>query len=253
MFGIIQYHGLGLVSTDVPPPILTTTPSPDCSLNMSEVRNVYHDIENWDEPARIICETACDAEACDPVLRLDIPGSAANETPLIKYLPKENDVTKLYFLRDLNISWKERNIIIAEFIIAPRSIRFGNTIATCQWNYKYTQDVNINFCGEVYVILFFAADRPLRSEPPTVPSTSVSDKSYYTEFKITIATFSAAVMVLIAVAIVPAVGFLYSVKLRERTTPDSRIEEQVVVKLEDISTAAEEEVKREEVDQSKAQ
>ena len=248
-FGIVRYHGLELVSTDVPSPILTTTASPDCS---REVRKL---LTNLDEPVRIICETACDAAVCDPVLRLDIPGPAANEIPIIKYLPKENDVTELYFLRDLNVSWKEKNIIIAEFNIVPRSIiRFLNTRATCQWNYKYTQDVNTNFCGEVYVILFIAGLIPDPTEPPPIPTDSTSDKSYYTEFKIIIITFSAAVIVLIAVAIVPAVGFLYSVKLRERTTPDSRIEEQaspLVVKLEDISTAAEEEVKSEEVDQSK--
>ena len=73
------------------------------------------------------------------------------------------------------------------------------------------------------------------------------------EFIITVATLSAAVIVLVAVIIALVVGFLYcnGVKLRKKTTPDSRVEEQVVVKLEDISTAAEEEVKQEEVDQCK--
>jgi hypothetical protein len=126
------------------------------------------------------------------------------------------------------------------------------------------QDVNVNFYGEVYYILydFFLAPNPGCPPSPTRPGSTSgtvtvtnSERSDRTEFKITIATFSAAVIVLIAVAIVPAVGFLYSVKLCKKTTvtPDSH-EEQVlstlVVKLEEVSTAAEE-VKREEVDQCK--
>jgi hypothetical protein len=129
MYGIIRYQGLELVSTDVPPPILTTTPRSERLL--TEVRNLNHVFTNWYDPALITCETTCDAEVCDPVLRMDIPGPAANETPIIKYLPKDN-LTELYLLRDFNISRKERNIIAAKFIIAPRNSKFDKVIATCQ-------------------------------------------------------------------------------------------------------------------------
>ena len=164
MFEIVRYHGLELVSTDVPPPVLTTTPRPEYLL--SEVRNLSHVFTNRDEPARIICETACDAEVCDPVLRLDIPDPAANETPIIKYLPKENDVTELYLLYDFNIAKKGRNITIAEFVIVPRSSNFHKVIATCQWSYKYPHAGHLFkfLWGSILHIIYeYSEDPPLHA------------------------------------------------------------------------------------------
>ena len=261
MFGVVRYRGPELVST-VPPPILTTAPRPELLLN--EVRDLNHVFISCHELARIICETTCDAEVCDPMLRLDIPGPTLYQEHLIKYLPKENNQTGLYLLHDFNIARpRGRNIVVAEFIIAPESIMFHKIIATCQWSYKYSPEVTTNFSGEVYYILFqpifgYSCTNNYYDYSRPISASGESEqilKLYYTDekFKITIGIFSGAVIVFAVVTLILTIGLLYNARFRKRaTTPDSSIEEQVstlAVKLEDVSTA-EEEVKQEESDQN---
>ena len=87
-------------------------------------------IEYIGKPASIICEVTCGAEMCDPILRLDIPGSSGDNSGVIKYLPADNGASELYLLTYI-VSRRNNNATVAEFNIIPRGFSLNGAVATC--------------------------------------------------------------------------------------------------------------------------
>ena len=92
-------------------------------------------IEYAGEPTLIICEVTCGAEICDPILRLDIPGSNRHgvcRNGVITYLPAyKKFITSGLYSYNASRRSSSNNVTVAEFIIILKSFRFHEAFATC--------------------------------------------------------------------------------------------------------------------------
>ena len=237
---------------------------------------------NETNPARVRCQVTCLNQQgfYDPAMAL-IVTSQEEFIPILHYLDGVDTYSwnGLYFEIDYqnfshNCDVHNNYTMEFEYLIYSNTSEIDRSVVTCGVKFRAHLYQNNDVCwGNMFGIIRYhglglvSIDVPppvlttnydyIVSPPPTIPARR-NVKAYHMEFIITIAILSAAVIVLVAVIIALVIAFLYcnSVKSHKRTTSDSRIEEQaspLVMKLEDISTAAQEEVKQEElqVDQCK--